>query len=353
MTVDPVRQEQFVNHAMMDIKGGFMMLMTHIGDRLGLFETLAQRPMTSEGLAAALKLQERYVHEWLSAMVCGGYLEYDPEAATFRLPPEHAPVLSDPHSPVFFGGMYQQMLGLWDVVPELKEKFRSGGGMDLDAYGHDWWEGMERVTAAWFENFLVQEWIPQAGLQSRLENGAHVADIGCGKGHALIRLAQAFPALTAVGYDLSETNLEGARRLAEEAGVDDRVDFRKRDVHTGLPKVYDVILTCDAAHDLQDPQRAFEVIHDALRDGGSYLIVEYRVGDRLEDNLGPIGAVFFSLSVSYCMTTSLAMHGQGLGTCGLPEARIRAMAERAGFADVAVLPFEHPFNKVYVATKGL
>lgn len=351
MSADPAKQEQFVNHAMMDIKGGFMMLMAHIGDQLGLFETLSGRPMTSRNLADALDLQERYVREWLSAMTCGGYLEYDPETETFRLPPEHAPVLSDSRSPVFFGGIYQQMLGLWDVVPELKERFRSGGGINLDAYGRDWWEGMERVTASWFENFLVQEWIPQAGLQSRLEDGAHIADIGCGKGRALIRLAQAFPALTAVGYDLSDTNLEGARRLAEEAGVDDRIDFRKRDVHDGLPEQYDVILTCDAAHDLQDPQQAFEVIHEALHDGGSWLLVEYRVGDRLENNLGPIGAVFFSLSVSYCMTTSLAMNGQGLGTCGLPEDRIREMAGRAGFPEVAVLPFEHPFNKVYAARK--
>ena len=352
MSVDQAKQEQFVNHAMGDIKGGFMMLMAHLGDRLGLFTALSQRPMTSRELASELNLQERYVREWLSAMACGGYLEYDSDADTFVIPPEHAAVLSVPQSPVFFGGMYQQMQGLWNIMPDLKDRFRTGGGLNLDAYGQDWWDGMERVTAAWSENFMLQEWIPQAGLQSALEGGAHVADIGCGKGRALIKLAQAYPGITGVGYDLSDSNLAGARRLAREAGVDDRIRFEKHDIHDGLPETFDTILTFDAVHDFQDPQQAFRLIHRALRDGGAYLLVEYRVGERLEDNLGPIGAVFYSLSVSYCMTTSLAMEGQGLGTCGLPEDTVREMADRAGFAELTTLPFEHPFNKVYVARKA-
>lgn len=352
MSMNPAKQEQFVDHAMSDIKGGFMMLMAHLGDRLGLFRALSERPMKSRELAEALHLQERYVREWLSAMTCGGYLEHDPEAETFHMPPEHAAVLSIPESPVFFGGMYQQMQGLWDIMPALKERFHSGGGVSLDTYGQDWWDGMARVTAAWSENFLLQEWIPQAGLQQPLEEGAHVADIGCGKGRALVKLAQAFPALTGVGYDLSDGNLEGARRLAVEAGVDDRIRFEKHDIHDGLPETFDIILTFDAAHDFQDPPQVFRLIQRALRDGGAWLLVEYRVGERLEDNLGPIGAVFFSLSVSYCMTTSLAMDGQGLGTCGLPEDRIRHLAGQAGFSELATLPFEHPFNKVYVARKG-
>lgn len=352
MSIDPAEQQRFVDHAMTDIKGGFMMLMAHLGDRLDLFTTLAERPLNSQELAAALDLDQRYVSEWLAAMACGGYLEYDPETGRFAVPPEHATVLADTGSPVFFGGMYQQMQGLWDVMPALKEGFRNGGGVDLDRYGPDWWDGMERVTAAWSENFLLQEWIPQAGLQQSLEDGAHIADIGCGKGRALVKLARAFPGLTGVGYDLSDSNLKGARSLAAEAGVEDRVRFEKHDIHDGLPETFDIILTFDAAHDFQDPQQAFRLIHRALRDGGACLLVEYRVGDRLEDNLGPLGAVFYSLSVSYCMTTSLAMNGEGLGTCGLPESRIRRMADKAGFAELSTLPFDHPFNKVYLARKG-
>lgn len=352
MHIDPSKQQQFVDHAMMDIKGGFMMLMAHIGDRLGLFRALAEGPMRSEDLAEALGLQERYVREWLAAMACGGYLEYTPDTGAFHLPPEHAPVLVDAESPVFFGGIYHQLPGLWHILPELKEKFRHGGGIPLDRYTRDWWEGMERVTATWSENFLMQEWLPQAGLLEQLEDGAHIADVGCGKGRALIKLAKAFPTVTAVGYELSDINLEGARRLAREAGVDERVRFHKHDVHEGLSGPFDMVFTFDAAHDFQDPQEAFRLIHDALRDGGSYLLVEYRVGDRLEDNLGPTGALFYTLSVTYCMTTSLCLQGKGLGTCGLPEAVIRDMAGRAGFETITALPFDHPLNKVYVARKA-
>jgi SAM-dependent methyltransferase len=353
MSLDQHKHEQFVDHAVGDLKGGMMMLMTHLGDRLGLFRALEEAgPQTSTGLAEATHLQERYVREWLNAMACGGYLEYDADAGTFALPPEHAPVLVDETSPVFFGGLYHEMSALWDVLPRLMEKFRNGGGLHIDDYSREWWDGMERFTATWFENFLLQEWIPKANdLHERLKAGAHVADIGCGRGRALVKLAEAYPAMTAVGLDLSETNLEGARRLAQRAGVDGRVEFRKHDVHDGLPGRFDVALTFDAVHDLKDPQRAFQAIHDGLADDGAYLLLEFRVGDRLEDNLGPIGAMFYAWSVSYCMTTSLGMHGAGLGTCGMPESVVRNMAGRAGFDQVEVVPFDNPFNKVYLAEK--
>lgn len=346
------KHEAFVDGALGDLKGGLVMLMAYLGDRLDLFRTMAGRRMASSDLADASHLQERYVREWLNAMACAGYVEYDPPSQTYRLPPEHEPVLVDSKSPVFFGGMYQELPALWAVMPGLMEKFRNGGGLSIEDYGREWWDGMERFTATWFENFLLQEWIPKAdGLKQRLEDGAHVADIGCGRGRALVKLAEAFPRMTAVGFDLSETNLEGARRLAEKAGVADRIDFRKHDVHEGLPETFDVALTFDAMHDLKEPETAFGAIHDALVDDGKYLLMEFRVGDRLEDNLGPLGAMFYTFSVTYCMTTSLGMNGAGLGTCGMPESVVRDMAKRAGFAGVEVVPFDNPFNKVYLAEK--
>lgn len=346
------KHEQFVEHALGDLKGGLMLLMTHIGDRLGLFRTLAERPRTSKQLAESTRLHERYLREWLAAMASGGYLEYDAQTESFSLPPEHAPVLADEKSPVFFGGLYHEMPALWAILPPLMEKFRNGGGLSIDDYSREWWDGMERFTATWFENFLLQEWVPQAnGLKHRLEQGAHVADIGCGRGRALIKLAQAFPAMTATGYDLSEVNLEGARRLAREAAVDDRIRFARHDVHEGLPEQFDIAMTFDAVHDFKSPQTAFQAIHDALRDDGAYLLLEFRVEDHLEDNIGPIGAMLYAWSVTYCMTTSLGMHGAGLGTCGMPESTVREMATDAGFAEVSVVPFDNPFNKVYLAKK--
>lgn len=350
--MDQNKHEQFVEHALGDLKGGMMLLMTHIGDRLGLFRALAEQPGTSEQLAATTRLQERYLREWLAAMASGGYLEYDPQTRIFSLPPEHAPVLAEEKSPVFFGGLYHEMPALWNILPPLMEKFRNGGGLSIDDYNREWWDGMERFTATWFENFLLQEWVPQAnGLKNRLEEGAHVADIGCGRGRALIKLAQAFPQMTATGYDLSEVNLEGARRHAREAGVDDRIRFARHDVHDGLPEQFDIAMTFDAMHDFKSPTMAFQAIHDGLRDGGAYLLLEFRVEDRLEDNTGPIGAMLYAWSVTYCMATSLGMHGAGLGTCGMPESTVREMAADAGFSEVSVVPFDNPFNKVYLAKK--
>ncbi|NIR28795.1 MAG: class I SAM-dependent methyltransferase [Gammaproteobacteria bacterium] len=352
MSLDQEKQERFVEHALGDLKGGMMMLMTNLGDRLGLFHALAERPMTSRELADATRLHERYVREWLSSVTCGGYVEYDPQTQTYTLPPEHAPVLVDAKSPVFFCGLYQEMAALWQILPKLKEKFRNGGGLAIEDYSREWWDGMERFTATWFENFLLQEWIPKAnGLKQRLHDGAHVADVGCGRGQALVKLAETFPKMTAVGYDLSDTNLEGAKRLARDAGVADRIRFRKHDVHDGLPDQHDIAMTFDAVHDFKDPQRAFEGICRSLSDDGTYLLLEFRVGEHLEDNLGPIGAMFYAWSVTYCMTTSLGMGGVGLGTCGMSESVVRKLADRAGFTRVEVVPFDNPFNKLYLAEK--
>lgn len=352
MALNERKRDRFIDAAIGDLKGGMIMLMAHLGDRMGLFQALAKRPMTADELAEAANLQERYVREWLCSVACAGYVEYDPASGRFSLPAEHAPVLVDERSPVFLGGLYHEMPALWRVLPALMEKFRNGGGLSIDDYSREWWDGMERFTATWFENFLLQEWVPKAnGIKSMLENGARVADIGCGRGEALIRLAEAFPGITAVGYDLSNVNLEGARRKAADAGLSERIEFRKHDVHEGLPEAYDVITTFDAVHDFKDPQRAFKAIYEGLKDGGAYLLLEFRVADRLEENLGPIGAMFYAWSVTYCMTTSLGMNGAGLGTCGLPESMVRKLADRAGFEKIEVVPFDNPFNKVYVAQK--
>lgn len=346
------KMNAFVEQAMGDLKGGLVLLMANLGDRLGLFRPLVECWLTSEELARETGTNERYVREWLSSLACAGYVSYDADGERFMLPQEHAQVLAEEKSPVFFGGLYQEMPALWKVLQPLSKKFRDGGGLSIDDYAEEWWDGMERFTGTWFENFLLQEWVPQAnGIKQKLEEGAHVADIGCGRGHALIKLASAFPNMSGVGYDLSDTNLEGARRHAEAAGVADRLTFRKQDVHDGLRERSDVAMTFDAVHDFKDPAQAFRAIYDGLEDDGAYLLLEFRVADQLRDNQGPIGAMFYAWSTCYCMTTSLGMNGAGLGTCGLPESVVKEMATQAGFASVDVVPFDNPFNKVYVARK--
>ena len=347
-TIDTGKLEKFMDTAIADIKGTMVLTMANLGDRLGLFKALAEEPATSRGLASRTGLQERYVREWLAGMTCAGYIEYDPASGVFSMPPEHAQVLADEASPVFLPGLYQEMPAVWEVLDRLEDRFEDGGGLSIGDYRHDWWDGMERFTSTWFENHLLQLWIPGAPeVQTKLEGGVHVADIGCGRGRALVKLAKAFPGTTGVGYDLVESNLEAARRHAEEEGVGDRIRFRNHDVHLGLPESYGLITGFDALHDLADPGAALRSIAESLEEGGSCLLLEFKVADRLEDNINPMGAMLYGWSLAYCMTTSLGMGGKGLGTCGLSEGVLRRLAGEAGFRTVEVVPFDNPFNVVY------
>lgn len=348
--IDEKRLEEFVDRAVGDIKGHMVVMMSYLGDRLGLFKALAEAPATAAELAERTGLQTRYVREWARALTCAQYIEYDPESTRFSLPAEHVQVVANEGGPVFFAGMWQEMPALWSIVPQLEDAFREGGGVNIDAYDEDWWNGMERFTGTWFENFLLANWIPEAnGIESKLEEGAHVADVGCGRGRALLEIARAYPDVTAVGYDLSEKNVAIANERAEEAGVADRVNFERADVADGLPESFDVVTTFDAAHDFADPAAAFAEIRSALKPGGSYLLLEFRANEKLEDNIGPIGTMLYSISTTYCMTTSLAQGGAGLGTCGLHEKAVRSYCANADFSNVEVIPFDNPFNVLYQA----
>lgn len=189
---DPTALEAFVDGALDDLKGHQVALMAALGDHLGLFTALAHGPATSAELARRTGLQPRYVAEWLAGMTAAEYVTYDPTDAVFWLTPEQAAVLADDTSPVGLAGLFHQLLGVWTVFGDVTEAFRSGGGVTLDRYPAAWWDGMERFTGTWFHNLLLSEWIPAAdGIADTLAAGAHVADIGCGRGRALITLLQA------------------------------------------------------------------------------------------------------------------------------------------------------------------
>jgi 2-polyprenyl-3-methyl-5-hydroxy-6-metoxy-1,4-benzoquinol methylase len=294
-------------------------------------------------------VQERYTREWLSALAAAGYLDYDPPSERFTLPAAHTPFLAGEGGPLFSGGAYQWWLGLLSVLNGVTEAFRRGGGVPYGAYSADLWEGSERLSARWFDHLLVQQWLPALPeVQVALEAGALVADVGCGRGRALIRLAQTFPRSRCVGYDLFAPNVAQATAHAERAGVAGRVRFEARDAAQGLPGTYDVITTFDVVHDAADPLELLRAIRLALRPGGAYLCLEINSQDRLEDNAGPIAARGYALSVLFCLTTSLAQGGAGLGTRGLPKGKLRALCAEAGFSRVRRAPVENPLNTLYV-----
>jgi SAM-dependent methyltransferase len=178
-----------------------------------------------------------------------------------------------------------------------------------------------------------------------------VADVGCGTGQALIALARAFPAITATGYDVHPASVEQARRAAAEAGLADRIGFQVLDAAAGLPEAFDVITTFDVVHDAVDPLGLLRSIRDALRPGGRYLCLEINCSDQAAANTGPIATLLYGFSVLYCMTTSLAEGGEGLGTLGLPEPVLRDLAVKAGFAQVRHVEMDNPFNSLYELTR--
>lgn len=347
-TVTEADVEAFVGKVLTDSSAWLVTTLAMIGDRLDLWKHLAEGPATSAEFAGRADIDERYGREWLAAMAAHGYLAYDQTSGRFTLPDTHRPALAEEGGPVFFGGVHQQMLGLVTAIEPLVGAFRDGGGVASTAYGENFWEGLTRFTGGWFENLLLPQWIPaMPDVEAALERGCDVADVGCGHGKALVKLAQAFPGSRYVGYDLHDASLDAARAHAEAAGVSDRVRFEQLDASTGLPGSYDVITTFDVVHDAVDPRGLLRSIRQALRRDGRYVCLDINASHQLADNTGPLAAMFYGFSVLYCMTVSLAGRGEGLGTCGFNEQVARQMCTEAGFETVRRVPLENPFNILY------
>jgi 2-polyprenyl-3-methyl-5-hydroxy-6-metoxy-1,4-benzoquinol methylase len=348
-SIDSAKQDAFVGQVLANTSGAMVTTLAALGDRLGLFKTLAASgPATSAEIAARAGIVERYAREWLGGMMSAGYLTYDPATRRFALPPEHVAALADEGGPMFFGGVYEMLLSASSVVDRVAEAFRAGGGVPQSAYDDRFWDGMERFSGGWYDNLLVQQWLPaMPDVQRKLRDGADVADVGCGRGRALIRLAQAYAASRYVGYDAFAPSIERATAHASKARVTDRVRYEVRDAASDLPGRFDVITTFDVIHDAVDPVAVLRSIFRALKPDGIYACLEPNCSDKLEENTGPIGSIFHGISILYCMTTSLAGGGTGLGTLGLHEHKLRDLATVIGFRDVRRVPIKDPFNNLY------
>ena len=347
--VHQAKVEAFAERAVGDFSGMMTVALCHIGDRLGLFKDLNENgPATATELAERTGVSERYAAKWLRGLAAPAYLDYDQETGRYELSPEHGMVLAVEGSPAFLGGGYQMFGGMLQPLDHLVRVFKDGGGVGQDEYGDDFWAGMERFTSGWFENFLLQEWIPSMpDVEARLESGCDYADVGCGSGLALIKLAEAFPHSHFVGYDLFPTQVQRARANVEARGLAGRIKVEVADAVEGLPEQYDVISTYDVIHDAVDPLGLLRGIRESLKTDGTYTCLDSNCADRHEDNEGPLAAMFYGFSVLCCMTTSLANGGAGLGTCGLPEAKARELCMEAGFSEVRRVPMENPFNNLY------
>jgi 2-polyprenyl-3-methyl-5-hydroxy-6-metoxy-1,4-benzoquinol methylase len=341
--------EEFAGQVVGDVAATMTTIFCALGDKLGLFRVLAREgPATPSELAERAGVNDRYVREWLHGLAATGYLELDRATGRFVLPEAHAAVLADEGGVWFLAGGYQELVGMLPALDRIEAAFREGGGVPQAAYSEDAYTGMARLTQAWFDHHLTESWLPLTpDVEQRLREGISWADVGCGSGRAVIRLAQEYPLCTFVGYDAFAAQIDRARHEAAESGVGDRVRFEVADGSRGLPERYDVISTFDVVHDSLDPAGLVAGIRRSLADGGTYLMLEMNCADDPADNTGPIAALLYGFSVLYCMTTSLAQGGAGLGTCGCPPAVVEKLGRAAGFQSVRELPIGDPFNRLY------
>jgi ubiquinone/menaquinone biosynthesis C-methylase UbiE len=333
-----------------EMSGALAALAAYLGDRVGLFRALAEQGEVSAAeLARRQGLCPDMTTEWLRVMACAGYLDYAPDGDRYSLPPEHAVVLANDAGPMCFAGGLQQIGGFAHQLGGVLEAFRSSGGVPQATYSPDLREGMERLSATWFEHELVDHWI--AGLPDiadKLRSGATAADCGCGSGRALIRMAEAFPASRFVGYDAFPGAIERATRNAAASDAADRVIFEVRDVMKGMPAQFDLVTAFDSLHDLPDPVEGLVALARGLKKDGALLVLELGTGNDLLEQLGPMGVVHHATKLFYNLPVALAAFGRAPGNKGFPESEMRSLCRKAGLLFQRSLPVRNPLHKLYV-----
>jgi SAM-dependent methyltransferase len=348
--IDMDKLMQFVFRAVDEVGATLNTALVVMGDRLGLYRALAGAgPLSPAELAERTGTAERYVREWLNAQAAGGYVTYDPDTGRYTLPPEQAVALTDSDSPAYLPGFFQIALGSMLDSPKIVDAAASGAGFGWHEHVHDVHEGCERFFRPGYNAHLLSEWLPALdGVVAKLERGALVADVGCGHGASTILMAQAFPNSTFTGSDYHDGSIETARDHARQADVTGRVSFETAPAAAYGGTGYDLVTMFDCLHDMGDPVGAARHVRKTLAPDGSWMIVEPRAGDRVEDNLNPVGRAFYSFSTLLCTPASLSQDvGLALGAQA-GEARIRDVVTAGGFSRFRRVA-ETPFNLVFEA----
>ncbi|HEY2436696.1 MAG TPA: class I SAM-dependent methyltransferase [Solirubrobacteraceae bacterium] len=347
-TIDQEKLDQFMGRFVGDLGAALSAALVVIGDRLGLYRAMADgSPVTPEQLAERTGTDPRYVREWLSNQAAGGYVSYSD--GMFSLTPEQSLALAQEGSPAFVPGAFQLATSLVKDEPVITEAFKTGNGVGWHEHNHDLFAGTERFFRPGYSANLISSWIPALdGVQAKLESGSLVADVGCGHGASTILMAEAFPRSEFVGFDYHEASIEQARHIALKAGLADRVSFEVAPAKGYPGDGYDFVAMFDCLHDMGDPVGAAAHVAKSLDANGTWMIVEPYAGDRLEDNLNPIGRVFYGASTLVCTPASRDQEvGLALGAQA-GEARLRDVVTEGGFTRFRRAT-ETPFNLVLEA----
>jgi SAM-dependent methyltransferase len=349
MAVNMDKLNAFVGQFVNDLGAAVHTGMVVIGERLGLYKALAAGPVTAAELAAKTKTDSRYIREWLSSQAAGGYVTYDGKADRFSLSEEQAFALADENSPAYLPGAFELALGALAAVPRIADSFRSGAGMGWHEHDAQVFHGCEKFFRPGYAANLVSSWIPALhGVKGKLEAGARVADVGCGKGASTLLMAEAFPKSHFFGFDYHDKSIEAAGESAHKQGLADRTTFAVASAKNYPGKDYDFVAVFDCLHDMGDPVGAAKHVRESLSQEGTWMIVEPFANDELKDNLNPVGRVYYSFSTLLCTPCS---RSQEVALClgaQAGEARIREVVSSAGFTRFRRAA-ETPFNIVYEA----
>lgn len=332
MAIDQNKLNSFLEKAIADIGAAWSANMVLLGDKLGLYKAMAKLgAVTPAELAKATNTAERYIREWLANQAAGGYVTYEPASGRYTLPDEHALALADEESACFLPGAFQGIAAGFAANPKIEQRFKTGKGLGWDQHDPQLFVGTERFFRPNYVGNLITSWIPALdGIEAKLKQGITVADVGCGFGASTILMAKAFPHSTFYGFDYHGPSIKAAKQRAKQSGVTN-VSFKVAKSTNFPGKGYGFITHFDCLHDMGDPIGAARHVKKTLASDGTWMIVEPFAGDKVEDNLNPVGRVYYAASTMICVPASLHSHGPALGAQA-GEARLREVAMKGGFS---------------------
>lgn len=350
MAINPDKLNAFMGKMLGDLGAAANAPLIRVGDRLGLYKALAAKgPMTPATLAESTGTTERYVREWLSAQAASGYIDYDSASGKFSMSDEQAAVFADEDSPVFMGAVGDLIAAMMMDEPKISAAFKSGKGVGWNERAECLFCGTARFFRAAYRHHLTQEWLPALdGVVDKLQRGAKVADVGCGHGISTTLMAKAFPNSRFYGFDAHPGSIDDARARAQSEQLGNQATFAVESAKTFPTNNYDLVCFFDCLHDMGDPVGALKHVRETMDSDGTCLLVEPFANDRLEDNMTPVGRVYYAASTMVCTPASLAQEvGLALGARA-GEARLRNVAAAAGFSRFRRAT-ETPFNLVLEA----
>jgi SAM-dependent methyltransferase len=352
MTLDQTKLESLHGRLFADLSAGYGGVMVSLGERLGLYKAMAGAgPLTSHEVARRSGCAERYVREWLNAQASGGYVDYHAGSATYELSPEQAAILADEASTAFLPHAWKVVASMWSELGKTAETFKTGKGLS-------WGEHSEQLhcgSAAFYRNgysaHLVHEWLPAlTGVTDKLARAAKVADVGCGHGHSTVLMAKAYPSSRFWGFDVHQGSIEVARALAREAGVEDRVTFEVAKADGYAKRGYDLICFFDCLHDMGRPVDAARYAASALAEDGTLMLIEPFAGDRVEDNINPIGRIYYSASTTMCCAHAISENGTHVLGAQAGPRRLEHVLSEAGLGSLRTAA-QTPFNLIIEARR--